>query len=181
MVAHLVRRKSQLDVQLVKPHGNALEQQRKAVAAQDGMDNARHPAREFVPHIGGYLFHSGIIALGARQGGFGYADHIPIFYGETFVLGGLEHTLAGQLRQIISLAENGRANAAHHRANSSHMYFPPISDYPIRVREGGLSGSPIANPTRPIFTFTVYYTIPGPRCKQKRESLKSKAQFDTVI
>jgi len=65
---------------------DGLEQNRKAIAAEDGEHNAQGLAVEFRPQVGGDGVHRGVVPLRPRDDRFGNAHHILVTNGKPFGL-----------------------------------------------------------------------------------------------
>ena len=123
VIADLVGRIAQLDIQLIEAPGDALEQQGKPITGKDRQYDTGRTAREFAADIRRYLVHSGIIALCAGNGGFRYGEDIAVARGKAFRFCRAEHAIDRHAGKIIALFEDRGAYAAYYCTDCSHCVF----------------------------------------------------------
>ena len=122
MVAHLVGGIAEHQHHLLHTGGNAAEQQREAIAAENGEGDAHSLAAGLGLHVGGDLLHRGIVALAAGHHGLGDSRHVLVMGLDAVLLQCRQDGGDHALHHIVPLTENGGANAPCHRTQcSAHM------------------------------------------------------------
>ena len=112
MVAHLVGGVGEQQHDFLGALGNAPQADGKAVAAEDGEENADGLSPQLGPHVGGDVLHRGVIALGPGHDGLRHGDDIPVTHGKAVLTGGLQHGSGDNLHQIVPASDDGGANAS---------------------------------------------------------------------
>ena len=121
MVADFVRRIGEEKDNLLTAGCHATQQQREAVAAQNGECDTDGTAAGLCTDIFGNLFDGGIIPLRTGDDGFGHGDDIPVCGSKTSFLPGSLHGVRDDSGYIIALADDRCANAAHDSSYGSHF------------------------------------------------------------
>ena len=120
MVAHLIGGIAEHQHHLFAAAGNALQQQRKTIAAEDGeRDTHRLPAG-LGADIGADLLHSGIVALATGHNRLGDGHHILIVGFDTVFAQRVQNGCNSNGHGVIALTENRCAHAARNSTQSSH-------------------------------------------------------------
>ena len=120
MVAHLVGGIGEQDHHLLAGQGDALEQKREAISAQDGEGDAHGAAAGLGAHVGGDVLDGGIVALGPGHDGFGDGHHVPISRGDARLFPGGLHGLGGDGGDVVALTDDGRSHAPNYSTDGSH-------------------------------------------------------------
>ena len=112
LVADFVRRVGELDDQFFAAFGKRRKTNGKTVAAHDRENKADRVGAELRLGVFGDLCGRRVVALGARNDGFGHADDVTVFDGEFFLGRGGENVVADHFGQRVAFAEHGHDNAA---------------------------------------------------------------------
>ena len=128
MVTHLIGGIAEHQHHLFAAAGNALQQQRKTVAAENGERNAHRFAAGLGADIGADLLHRGIVALAAGHHGLGNGHHILVMCLDPVFPQRMQHGLHGDGNGVVALTENGRAHAPYNSSQRSHI----VSSFPSR-------------------------------------------------
>ena len=125
MVAHLVRGIGEQEHHLFAARRDAGKAHRKAVAAEDRERDAHRAAAGLRPDVRGDLRHGGIVALGAGHDRFRHSNHVPVMGGDAVFTDGGQHTVDRDVNDVVPLADDGGAHAAHDRTEgSAHVNTP---------------------------------------------------------
>ena len=122
-VAHLVGGVGEQQHDLFAAHGHAAQQKGEAVAAEDGERDANGAAAGLFAHVLGDLAERRIVALRTRHHGFGHGDHVAVVRLDARFLPRFHHGSGGDLGDVVSLADDGRAHTARDGSDRSHVSF----------------------------------------------------------
>ena len=125
MIADLIGRIAEHQRDLLHTQGNAAQPDGKAVAAEDGENDAQMVAAELGAYIVGDVLNSGIISCGTGNNRFGDSNDVTVSEGEALSLGGSQYAVADNGYKVIVLADDRRADAPHNSTNSSQFYYLP--------------------------------------------------------
>ena len=120
-VAHLVRGVGEQQHDLLAAHRHAAQQQGEAVAAQDGERDAHGAAAGLFAHVFRDLVERCVVALRTRHDGFRHGDDIAVARLDARFLPRFHHGSGSDLSNVISLADDGCAHAAHDSSDRSHL------------------------------------------------------------
>ena len=112
VVAHLVGGIAEHQDDFLGPLGDAPQADGKAVAAENGEDDAHGLAAQLGLHIVGDIVHRGIVALGAGHDSLSHGNHVTVPDGEAVVSGRLQHGIGDDLHQVITAADDRGPQAA---------------------------------------------------------------------
>ena len=125
VVAHLVRGIGEHEDHFLRALGNAPQADGKAVAAENGEDDADGLAAQLLLHVCGDIVHRGVVALGTGHDGLGHGDDVPVMEGEALLLGGGQDGCGHDLLEIVSLADDGGADAPGNSSyHTTHGFLP---------------------------------------------------------
>ena len=128
VVAHLVRGIGEHQDHFLRALGDAPQADGKAVAAEDGEDDADGPAAQLLSHVGGDIVHRGVVALGPGHNGLSHGDDVPVMEGKALLLGGGQDGCGHDLLQIVSLTDDGGADAPGYSSyHTTHRFFTCLS------------------------------------------------------
>ena len=119
LVAHLVGGVAEHQHDFFGALGDAPQADGKAVAGEDGEDHADCTAAQLRFHVRRDIVHGGVVALGPGYHGFRHGDHVPVTQGKALAFGGFQHAVRHDLRNVVSLTDDGAADAAGTGADSS--------------------------------------------------------------
>ena len=119
MVADLIGRIAEHEHDLFAAHGDALEADGKAVAAENGENYTHGAAAELGADIGRDVLHARIVALGARHDGLGHGDDVAVLHGERRALGGGHDRINHDLRKVVSCTDDRGTDAARYCTDHS--------------------------------------------------------------
>ena len=163
VVAHLVGGVGEHEDDLLRPGGDAPQAHGEAVPAQDGEDDAHGPAAQLGAHVLGDVADLGVVALGPGHDGLGHGHHVPVVELEPRLLGGGQHGLRHDLREIVPRADDGRADAPGNRSDhTAHRKTPHIINFIAFFLSGGAIPR-LGAKSRPISRS--YYSRDKPHCK----------------
>ena len=120
-VAHLVRGVGEQQHDLLAAHRHAAQQQGEAVAAQDGERDAHGAAAGLFAHVFRDLVERCVVALRTRHDGFRHGDDVAVARLDARFLPRFHHGSGSDLSNVISLADDGCAHAAHDSSDRSHL------------------------------------------------------------
>ena len=120
-IAHLVRGVGEQQHDLPAAHRHAAQQQRKAVAAQDWERDAHGAAAGLFAHILRDLAERCVVALRTRHDGLRHGDDVAVARLDACFLPRLHHGSGSDLSNVVSLADDGCAHAAHDSSDRSHL------------------------------------------------------------
>ena len=130
MVAHLVGGVAQQQHHLFTAAGDALQEQRKPVAAEDGERDTYRLAAGLGPHVGADIGNGGVVALAAGHHRLGDGHDVAVTGGDAVFPDGVHHRVHGDGHNVVALTENGRPHAPHHGADGSvHHYRLPFKGF----------------------------------------------------
>ena len=119
-VAHLIGGIGQHDNHLFAAHSDAAQGDGETVTAGDGEGQTHRAAAGTALHIGGDLLNSGVVALTACHHRLGHCHHVLVAGRNAVVLQCVQYSFSGHGNNIVTCAEDGSANTAHHSTNGSH-------------------------------------------------------------
>jgi hypothetical protein len=120
-VAHLVRGVGEQQHDLLAAHRHAAQQQGEAVAAQDWERDAHGAAAGLFAHVFRDLVERCVVALRTRHDGFRHGDDVAVARLDARFLPRFHHGSGSDLSNVISLADDGCAHAAHDSSDRSHL------------------------------------------------------------
>ena len=116
-VAHFVAGVAEHEDDLVRTLSDAPQADGKAVAGEDGQDDADGAGAELGTHVGGDVVHGGVVALRAGHHGLGDRDDVLIPQLEALLFGRFQHTGDYDIGQVVPLADDRAANAPRYSTN----------------------------------------------------------------
>ena len=129
LIAHFIRRIAEHQNHLLGASGDTPQADSKPVPGQNGEDHADRLAAQLSADILGNGIYAGVVALSTGHHRFGDRHHIPVAHGIAFAFGCLQHALHNNIYQIITLPDNGAANASGY---SSDFSFHTVTSFPGR-------------------------------------------------
>jgi len=139
VVAHLVGGVAQHQDDLPSPLGNAPQAHGKAVAAEDGEDDAHGATAQLGLYVGGDVIGGCIVALGPGHDGLGHGHHVPVTDGEAVLRlrGSFQDGLGDNLHQIVAAADDGSPDTpgdstdhtAHKKLHSAAVLHGGLFDF----------------------------------------------------
>ena len=123
MVAHLVGGIAEHQHHLLAATGDALQQQREAVAAENGEHHGHGLAAGFGADVGADLLHGGVVALAAGHHGLGDGHHVLVVSLDAVLAQRVQHGLHSHGHGVVALTENRRAHAPYNSSQRSHISF----------------------------------------------------------
>ena len=130
MVADLVGGIGEQQDDLAAALCHAAQEQREAVAAENGESHADGLAAGLGAHVGGNVVHRGIVALCAGDDGFGHGYNVTVVRGNARLAPCFLHGGGGDLSDIVALSDDRGADAAHNGTDGSHICSPSIYQFP---------------------------------------------------
>ena len=123
-VADLVGGEGELNVKLFAGSRKCLKNSCKAVAAENGENDAHIFAAESCFGVCGDLVDVGVVGLSAGNDCLGNSYDIALFNGKSFIIGGLEKIFGNETDKIISGAEDGHNDTSCCNTGVTHCVFP---------------------------------------------------------
>ena len=119
LVAHLVRGIAEHQHDPFSSAGDAAQADGEAVAREDGEQNADRPAAQLGSDVGGDSVGRCIVALRARHDRFRHRHNVAVVQRKAVARGGSQHAFGHDGGEVVSLADDGAADAARNCANFS--------------------------------------------------------------
>lgn len=151
LVADLVGRIAEHEDDLLRALCDAAEADGEAVARKDWENDADRFSAELGADVVRYVAYRGVVALRSRHHRFGHCDDVSVADGEALGLGRLENAFGDYRAEIVSLADDGAADAARYGTDSACVFvhkkiqtfltgFPDF--YYCHIFAGGLTVPP---------------------------------------
>jgi len=136
VVADLISREAEHQNDLFCAAGNALEADRKAVAAQDREDDTDGFSAKFVFDIGSDVIDVRIVSLCACNDRLGYSDNISVVEGKAFAFACCQDRIDDDFCKVVTFADDGRTNAAGYGTYQSFHNQNPLFFWINKVAVG---------------------------------------------
>ena len=99
--------------------GDASQTDGKAVAAEDGEDDADVSRRKLLAHVLCDVVHACVVALRPCENGLGNAQNVLFADGDTLLLDAVAKAVAHDLRKVVALSDDGRSHASDNGSDCS--------------------------------------------------------------
>ena len=127
MVPHFVRGIGEHEDDFLGAFRKPAQADGKAVAAEDRENHADGLSAKLGADICGDIVNTGIIALRTGDDSLRHADNVTITDSKAFALGGLKDTIDNDRSQVISLTDDGSADASGYSSNHAAHKAAPLS------------------------------------------------------